>query len=123
MSELAFYEEAAQMPGLAESPVLPSLCSTMNVDLVVNPNSSVWLIHDRPFPLGLIWAEYDADTASLYLVARDGKIIDLGMKIFPDTRKYLRHARQLFTMRMKDGDVDDSYILPLLVRETRNYKA
>lgn len=118
MSSLLYYEGGQREPDM---PVLPSLCATMNVDLVVNPNADVWLIHDRPFPLGLIWAEYDVDTASLYLVARDGKIIDFGMKIFPETRKFMRNARQLFTLRMTNGQIDDSYTLPLLVRETGHY--
>lgn len=118
MSSLLYYEGGQPEPDM---PVLPSLSATMNVDLVVNPNADVWLIHDRPFPLGLIWAEYDVDTASLYLVARDGKIIDFGMKIFPETRKFMRNARQLFTLRMTNGQIDDSYTLPLLVRETGHY--
>jgi len=103
-------------------PVLPSLCSTMNADIVVNQNADVWLVHDRPFLVGLIWAEYDVDSASLYLVGKDGMMIDYGMKIFPETRKLMRKARQLITMRMTDGRLDDSYTLPLLVRETGYYK-
>ncbi len=118
MSAVLYYDGNQQN---AESPVLPSLCTTMQADLVVSPEGNVWIVHDRPFPLGLIWAEYDVDTAALYLVARDGRIIDFGMKIFPETRKYLRKARQLVTMRMTNGKLDDSYTLPLLVRETGHY--
>ena len=113
----------AAAPGVAADVILPSLNETMNVDLVVNPNFDAWILHDKPFPIALMWAEYDIDTSSLILVGRDGKIIDLGMKIFPDTRKFLRNARQICTLRIQNDDIDDSYVLPLLVRETGQYKA
>lgn len=103
-------------------PIHPSLASWMKVDLVINPDSKVWLLHDKRFPDIVMWAEYDVDSASLTLVMRDGKTQDLGMKIHPPMRKYLRAARQLFTVLLKDEKIADTYILPLLVRETGHYK-
>jgi len=109
--------------GLSDAPVLTPLAQKMAVDLVINPDSKVWLLHDQRFQDIVMWAEYDVDSASLILVMRDGKMQDLGMKIHAPMRKYLRAARQLYTMRVDNGKIADTYILPLLVRETGYYKA
>jgi hypothetical protein len=106
-----------------EIPVFRPLAATMNVDLVMNPDSKVWILHDKPFPDILMWVEYDIDAATLTLVYRNGKIQDLGIKIHAPMRKYLRSARQLFTMRLEGEQIVDTYIRPLLVRETGYYKA
>ncbi len=105
-----------------EVPVFRPLSGMMKVDLVLNPDSKVWILHDKPFPDILMWAEYDIDAASLTLVYRNGKVQSLGMKIHAPMRQYLRTARQLFTMQLEDKKIIDTYILPLLVRETGYYK-
>ena len=104
-------------------PVLRPLSSHMGVSLMLNPEGKVWLVHDKPFTDVLMWAEYDIDAASLTLVMKDGRIQELGLKIQPPVRKFLREARQIFTMYMKDEKLQDTYILPLLVRETGYYRA
>lgn len=109
--------------GADDIPVFKPLAATMNVDLVMNPDSKVWILHDKPFPDILMWVEYDIDVASLTLVYRNGKIQELGMKIHAPMRKYLRSARQLFTMRLEGEQIVDTYVRPLLVRETGYYKA
>lgn len=118
MNDMGILDKPVENPLPGDLPVHKPLASTMNVDLMVNEDSKLWVIHDKPFPDILIWAEYDADMASLSLIAKDGKIIDLGMKIHQPLRKYMLSARQLFTMRMQDGKIDDCYVLPLIVRET-----
>lgn len=106
-----------------EIPVFRPLAATMNVDLVMNPDSKVWILHDKPFPDILMWVEYDIDAATLTLVYRNGKVQELGIKIHAPMRKYLRSARQLFTMRLEGEQIADTYVRPLLVRETGYYKA
>lgn len=106
-----------------EIPVFRPLATTMNVDLVMNPDSKVWILHDKPFPDILMWVEYDIDAATLTLVYRNGKVQELGIKIHAPMRKYLRSARQLFTMRLEGEQIVDTYVRPLLVRETGYYKA
>lgn len=106
----------------ADRPYHPTIASQMKVDLVINPKSKVWLLHDKRFTDIVMWAEYDVDSASLCLVMKDGKTQDLGMKIHPPMRKYLRAARQLFTVLLENEKMVDTYILPLLVRETGYYK-
>lgn len=108
---------------VGDSPVLAPLAQVMKVDLVINPESKVWLLHDQRFQDYVMWAEYDVDAASLTLVLRDGRMQELGMKIHAPLRKYLRAARQLYTVRVENAKIADSYILPLLVRETGYYKA
>ena len=73
-----------------EQHVLRPLSAGMGVSLMLNPDSQVWLLHDKPFSDILMWAEYDIDAASLTLVMRDGKIQELGLKIQMPVRKYLR---------------------------------
>lgn len=116
------FQKPEGMPS-SEAPVLTPLAQKMAVDLVINPDSKVWLLHDQRFEDLVMWAEYDVDSASLILVMGDGKMQDLGMKIHAPMRKYLRAARQLYTMRIDNGKIADTYILPLLVRETGYYKA
>ncbi len=117
----AFAEDPFGKPA-ADLPVYPTIASQMKVDLVLNPESKVWLLHDKRFQDVVMWAEYDVDSASLILVMRDGKTQDLGMKIHAPMRKYLRAARQLFTVLLENEKIADTYILPLLVRETGYYK-
>lgn len=115
----SFVEDSA----VDEIPVFRPLAATMNVDLVMNPDSKVWILHDKPFPDILMWVEYDIDAATLTLVYRNGKVQELGIKIHAPMRKYLRSARQLFTMRLEGEQIADTYVRPLLVRETGYYKA
>lgn len=104
------------------SPVLTPLAKQMKVDLVVSPESRIWLLHDRYFDELIAWAEYDIDMATLCLVTHDGRMQPLGMKIHQPLRKYMQNGRQLYTMLVKDKKIVDSYILPLLVRDTGYYQ-
>ncbi|MDB5490755.1 MAG: hypothetical protein JWO78_604 [Micavibrio sp.] len=124
-SEISIFEDGIFNPPVQKLPlaVLPSLAESMKVTLVANTESRLWLIHDRPFNDTIVWAEYDIDSATLSLIMRDGRVQPLGLTIHPPARKVMRHTRQLFTMLVKDEQVHDSYILPLLVRETGYYKA
>lgn len=125
MSDITIFEDDVFVPKVQKRPfaVLPTLAESMKVTLVANSESKLWLIHDRPFNDIVVWAEYDIDSASLSLIMRDGRVQPLGMTIHAPARKVMRQTRQLFTMLVKDEQVLDTYILPLLVRETGYYKA
>lgn len=116
-----FFDQPSSAP--ATQPVMKTLAETMTVSLLLNPDSKVWLVHDRPFTDIALWADYDIDSASLSLIMRNGKIQPLGLAIHPPVRKYLRQARQLYTMLLKDEKITDAYVLPLMVRETGYYRA
>lgn len=100
-----------------ESPVYPSLMSMMMVDLVLSPESDVWLIYERPLPEALKWIEYDLDLESLILVSLSGKVQDFGMKVPPAMKKYLRRAKQIYAILFSDEKINDMCFVPLVVRE------
>ncbi len=99
-----------------DSPVYPPLMSQMKVDLVLNPDSDVWMIYERPLPEVMKWIEYDIEMESLILVSLSGKIQNFGMKVPPAMKKYLRRARQVYAIRQDEGGIQDMSIVPLVVR-------
>lgn len=103
-----------------DSPVYPSLMSQMKVDLVLNPQSDVWLIYERPLPEVMKWIEYDIEMESLILVSLSGKIQSFGMKVPPAMKKYLRLAKQVYAVRQDDNGIQDMSIVPLVVRAGLN---
>ena len=103
-----------------DSPVYPPLMSQMKVDLVLNPESDVWMIYERPLPEVMKWIEYDIEMESLILVSLSGKIQSFGMKVPPAMKKYLRHAKQVYAVRQDDGGIQDMSIVPLVVRAELN---
>lgn len=121
MSGAAFFEDTIFSD--VNTPVLRPLAEQMRVSLLLNAEGKLWLVHDKSFSDILMWAEYDIDAASLLLVFKDGKIQDTGVEIPANIRKYIRGTRQLFTIQMQDDAHVDSYVLPLLARETGYYKA
>lgn len=119
LESLGFSDFAHQKPG-ADNPVYPPLMSQMKVDLVVNPNSDVWLIYERPLPEIMKWVEYDADMETLTLVSISGKIQDFGMRVPPAMKKFLRRAKQIYAVHQGEGHIKDMSLVPLLVRESIN---
>lgn len=102
--------------------VMRPLAEIMPVSLVLNSESKVWLLHEKPFEDIVMWAEYDIEDATLALIMRDGKIQELGLPIHPPVRKLMRQSRQIHTMYVNDDGFHDAYILPLLVREMPYHK-
>ncbi len=106
--------------GDAANPVYPSLMSQMKAELVVNPESDVWLIYDRPLPEVMKWIEYDVDLETLTLVSISGKIQDFGMRVPPAMKKYLRRAKQIYVVHQGEDRIKDMSLVPLLVRDSIN---
>lgn len=100
------------------SPILPDLLSKMAVDIVVSKKSDVWIVHDKPLTETPAWVEYDLDDNTLMLVMRNGKLQSLGVTIKRVIRRHMRKARNVSLLWSKDGDVQDFYLLPLVVRKT-----
>jgi len=105
-------ENAAIMPETG------SLASYMHVELVVNDQSEVWLLHDRPFPAILQWADYDQESGSLEIVTHDGVTRELGMVLPDKVRKLLLKAGKLYVIYMKNKQMQDFGIIPIMVRKT-----
>lgn len=104
-----------------DSPMGLPLAQRMDIALMVNENQKVWIAHDKPFGDVMMWAEYDADAATLVLMSQSGRLYDLGMPIHKPFRKHLLKAREVHTVYMKNRQVVDVGILPLMVRETGIY--
>lgn len=100
-----------------DSPVYPSLLSTMKADLVLNPESDIWLIYSEPLPELVKWIEYDIELETLILVSLSGKIQSFGKKVAPAMKKYLRQGRQIYLIRYDMDVIQDMGIVPLVVRE------
>ncbi|MDB5492559.1 MAG: hypothetical protein JWO78_2408 [Micavibrio sp.] len=115
------WTEAEDNPfGLAvESSAQATLATMMTVDLMVNERGNIWVLHNKPLPMILNWAEYDVDLSTLTFVAQDGEALELGMTIHKPLQKPMMAAREVYVVLMDDKEIKDMYILPLMVRDTK----
>lgn len=104
-----------------ESPILTPLADQMAVDLVVNEQGQVWVLHDKRFPDFLSGVEYHEDSNQLYFMTQKGDMIELGMKIPQTMCEPLMKADQICLLRMNGKAVEDMYILRLVVQRTLVY--
>ncbi|MCB9990272.1 MAG: hypothetical protein H6867_02695 [Rhodospirillales bacterium] len=95
---------------------------TMQIDVVVNKDGKVWVIYDRPFPDYLDWVEFDADTGEMTFVTMDGKLQDLGMIIHEPMNQFVAQAKKACLMMIRDGQIRDMGLVPLLVRNDKLIK-
>ena len=93
------------------------LASLMNVNIMVNESSKVWVLHDKPLPDLLKWVEYDCDRGCVSLVTDEGLLLSLGLELPQDIKQRLEKAQDIYVVRMKDEHIDDFYHLPLLVHD------
>lgn len=106
---------------MGEKPPVSSIAAQMRVDLLVNKNHQAAVLHDKPLPGVLQWAELDVETASLTFPTEDGHILDLGMKVCPQVLEHLKRSARIQVVQIRDRRVFDIYDLALLVSdETMN---
>ena len=103
----------------ASSAVLPSLRTTMEVSLVLSPESDVWLLHGKPLPGILKWVEYDADLRNLILVMIDGRVQGTGFPVPDDMRAYMMKAEEIYVIQVDTEGIKDMYIVPLASRRVK----
>lgn len=103
-----------------DMPVYPSLMSMMKVDLVISPESDIWMAHEQPLPEVMKWVEYDQDLQTLTLVSMSGKIQDFGMKVPPPMQKYMKRATKIYAIHQGENEIKDMSVVPLLVRSALN---
>lgn len=96
---------------------LPALNGTMKVEITVNQDSDVWLLHDAPLSNLVKWVEYDCQQNRVMLVVVSGQYQDIGIVIPDPMRPLLRSARQIFIMQVRDGDIVDFSMVPLIARD------
>lgn len=110
-------EQATGKPALPpDFPVLPAAAPQMKIDVVVNRDCKVWVLHDRPFPDYLEWIEFDAETGMMTFIAAGGRMQDLGMTIHPPMDKLVREAKEVCVMMIRDKKVRDMGLVPLTVQ-------
>ena len=90
--------------------------SKMKIDIAVNPEGKVLVLHDQPFPDYLEWVEFDALTGEMTFITAEGKLQDLGMLIHAPMNKHVARAQQVCTIRLHEGEVRDMGLVTLIVR-------
>ncbi|MFA7277292.1 MAG: hypothetical protein WC043_10885 [Pseudobdellovibrionaceae bacterium] len=86
-----------------DAPVLPTLASQCECELVVKDNGAAMLLYTRELPELIEWAEYDVDLSMLTLVTWSGRVMGLGMKVHAPFRKYLKMASEIALVHMENG--------------------
>jgi hypothetical protein len=87
----------------ADAPVLPSLASTCECELVVKDDGTAMVLFTKLPEEDIHWVEYDMDLALLTFVTWSGKIFGLGMTVHKPFRKYLSQADELYMVYMENG--------------------
>lgn len=101
----------------ADAPVLPSMASRGNTELVVKDDGMSMVLFDFDLPDAVHWVEYDMDIDSLTFVTWRGAIFSLGMKIHKPFRKYLSKRHEIHLIQMNDAkDIEMMDIVPMVVR-------
>ena len=101
----------------ADAPVLPSLASRCNTELVVKDDGMSMVLFDESLPDAVHWVEYDMDLDSLTFVTWRGAIFSLGMKIHKPFRKYLSKRNDIYLVEMGEGKTMKMMdMVPLIVR-------
>lgn len=95
--------------------VLQPLNASMKVEIVVNNESDVWILHDGSFSDLVKWAEYDDKNNRVLLVMTSGRSQDIGIVIPKKMQEFLQGARQIFLMHVEKDDIRDFNMVPLIV--------
>lgn len=98
--------------------VLPPLASFCNCELIVNEVGMSAVAFTKPLPEGIHWVEYDMDLSLLTFVTWSGNIMELGMKVHPPFKKYLKMAEQIMMVQMSEDEKEIIVMYPadLVVR-------
>ncbi len=100
-----------------DTPVLPSLYTTMKTELLVNDGNIATVFHSKPLPQQIWWAEYDVDLSQMYFVTVKAKILGLGMRIWDPIHTQLQHAKLASLIKVSDdGKAGFPFVVPLVVR-------
>lgn len=105
-------------------PVWADATATMKIDVAINKDGMVWVLHDQPFPDYLEWIEFDPDSKIMTFITAGGRLQNLGIPIHPPMDENLARARSVFVMYLHNGDIRDMGKLPLIVQQnfSKNHK-
>lgn len=93
-----------------------SAASKMKIDVAVNGEGKVVILHEQAFPAYLEWVEFDAATGEMTFVTAGGKVQDLGMIIHAPMNKHVARALEVCTVCVRNDEIRDMGMLPLIVR-------
>jgi hypothetical protein len=98
--------------------VLAPMASFCECELAVNEDGVAVVIYTKPMPEGIQWVEYDMDLSLLTFVSWSGTTMELGMKVHPPFRKYLKMAKEIMMIELKDNkeNIASMYPAKLMVR-------
>ncbi len=103
-----------------DAPVLPSLASTMDVELVVGSEGKTLVVISEDVPEAYWWAEYDVDLEQLYFVTVNGKIQGLGIKIHEPLEERMTESTDLRIVKYDkktESFCSAPYVVSLVVRK------
>jgi hypothetical protein len=92
-----------------------SLLSMMAIDVAINSEAKLCILHDRPFPAALDHIEFDHATGDLYFVGYDGSVRNLGMPAPQNCRA--RMARAQCAHMMMITEQKGFMVVPVLHRK------
>ncbi len=95
--------------------VLPPLATRMEIDLLINEESKIWLLYSRPLQDMVKWAEYDPRSNKLALIMLSGQLQELGLVIPEKMQELLRNSRELYLVQITNKEIEDCGIVPLMV--------
>lgn len=100
----------------AEIPVWSkSINDQMKVDVAVSSDGKVLVLHDKAFPDYLEWVEFDAKSGEMTFVTAGGKLQGLGLMIYAPMNKYVARALEVCVICIRNDEVRDMGLLPLVV--------
>ena len=103
-----------------DAPVIPSLASMMEVEIVAGSEGEVMVIITDDIPETYWWSEYDIDLKQLYFVTVNGKVQGLGLKIHECFEEHMTEGQDVRLVRFDKKNqvpVGVPYIVPLVVRK------
>jgi len=117
MTNPFFDMQPETLPDGSFSPVWPgSASSKMKIDVAVNAEGKVLVLHEKAFPDYLEWVEFDAQTGEMTFITAGGKLQDLGLIIHPPMNKHVARAHEVCTICVRNNEIRDMGLLPLTVR-------
>lgn len=94
-----------------------TLANYMDVELLIHPKGSVFLVHHKPMPVIFDWVEYDPAYDQMTFTSHKGEVMHFGHQVPIEMHEYLQKAPAILMVYQENGDAKDSYPLPLLYQE------
>lgn len=105
--------EAGIFPSEAEDP-------GFKINLVINNDARVAIMHNRHFRKKLSWLEFNVNQNRVDFVMNDGDIRNFGIPVPPDMAPYLQNTHMILMILVDDenNELAGGQYLPLLIHRT-----